>query len=241
MTTCRFAFDDGVYILGALAPGDRAEYERHLPTCSSCRHSVARLAVLPGLLGRLDRERALADVKVPASVLPRVLLAAATRQRADGVRRRWFAAAAAAVAASMAVVVGITVHVADTRVVGSPPVTSSAPVTTTAPPVIMTSMRSATGTQLPVSAEGGLVPIMGGTRVEMKCRYVESDQGHVWTVRLMVFPRNGTGMEQIGSWVARDGQELSVTGVTHFTPAQIERVELHTDKFFALLTWTPPP
>jgi predicted anti-sigma-YlaC factor YlaD len=226
VTTCRFAFDDGVYILGALAPGERAEYERHLPACQSCRHSVARLAVLPGLLGRLDPERALTEVEVPATSLPRTLLAAATQRRAERTRRRWFAVGAGAVAAMLAAVVGVGVHLADMRA-------------NTGPPVAMTSMRSATGTTLPVSAEVGLVPIAGGTRVEMKCRYTDSDEGHVWTVRLVVIPSTGIGMEQIGSWVARDGEELTVDGVTHLTPAQIGRVELRTDNYRALLVWTP--
>jgi hypothetical protein len=227
VTTCRFAFDDGVYILGALAPGERAEYERHLPACHSCRHSVARLAVLPGLLGRLDPERALTEVQVPATVLPRTLLAATTTRRAERVRRRWFAAAAGAVAATVAAMVGVGVHIVDVRA-------------NTGTPVAMTSMQSATGAVLPVSGEVALIPIAGGTRVEMKCRYTDSDDGHVWTVRLVVIPATGIGMEQIGSWVARDGEELTVDGVTHLTPAQIGRVELHTENFRALLVWTPP-
>lgn len=54
MTRCEFAHDDGAYLLGALAPAERAAYERHLAGCASCREAVAEIAVLPGLLGRLD-------------------------------------------------------------------------------------------------------------------------------------------------------------------------------------------
>ncbi|MER6596669.1 zf-HC2 domain-containing protein, partial [Micromonospora purpureochromogenes] len=54
MTRCEFAHDDGAYVLGALAPADRAAYERHLAGCAACREAVAEIAVLPGLLGRLD-------------------------------------------------------------------------------------------------------------------------------------------------------------------------------------------
>ena len=54
MTRCEFAYDDGAYVLGALAPAERAAYERHLAGCASCREAVAEIAVLPGLLGRLD-------------------------------------------------------------------------------------------------------------------------------------------------------------------------------------------
>jgi anti-sigma factor RsiW len=58
--TCDYALDDGAYVLGALSPAERGEYERHLATCTECRGSVATLAVLPGLLARLDPQRAAA-------------------------------------------------------------------------------------------------------------------------------------------------------------------------------------
>ena len=51
---CEHEHDDGAYVLGALSPAERAAYERHLATCSFCREAVADIAVLPGLLGRLD-------------------------------------------------------------------------------------------------------------------------------------------------------------------------------------------
>ena len=51
---CEHEHDDGAYVLGALSPAERAQYERHLATCSFCREAVAEIAVLPGLLGRLD-------------------------------------------------------------------------------------------------------------------------------------------------------------------------------------------
>src|SRR5262245_49866304 len=52
--SCEHEHDDGAYVLGALSPAERAAYERHLSTCSFCREAVADIAVLPGLLGRLD-------------------------------------------------------------------------------------------------------------------------------------------------------------------------------------------
>ena len=51
---CEHEHDDGAYVLGALSPAERAAYERHLATCSFCREAVADIAVLPGLLARLD-------------------------------------------------------------------------------------------------------------------------------------------------------------------------------------------
>jgi hypothetical protein len=51
---CTQTLEVGVYVLGALAPAERDAFERHLGECAICRDEVADLAVLPGLLGRLD-------------------------------------------------------------------------------------------------------------------------------------------------------------------------------------------
>jgi anti-sigma factor RsiW len=51
---CAQTLEIGVYVLGALSPVEREAFERHLAECAVCREEVADLAVLPGLLGRLD-------------------------------------------------------------------------------------------------------------------------------------------------------------------------------------------
>jgi anti-sigma factor RsiW len=40
----------GVYVLGAIAPADRAMVGRHVASCPRCREEVAGLAGLPALL-----------------------------------------------------------------------------------------------------------------------------------------------------------------------------------------------
>ncbi|APX00515.1 zf-HC2 domain-containing protein [Arthrobacter sp. QXT-31] len=42
-----------VYVLGALDPGERGEYETHLAICAKCSAAVAELAGLPELLDTL--------------------------------------------------------------------------------------------------------------------------------------------------------------------------------------------
>ena len=37
----RFADWDSAYVIGALSPAERREYEEHLETCETCRRSVA--------------------------------------------------------------------------------------------------------------------------------------------------------------------------------------------------------
>ena len=43
----------GVYVLGAIAPADRAAVSRHLASCPRCREEVAGLAELPALLRKV--------------------------------------------------------------------------------------------------------------------------------------------------------------------------------------------
>lgn len=77
---------DGAYVLGALSPEDRRAYEQHLAECATCSRGVQDLAGLPGILGRLDQEEALAlrDQPDDASVRD----AAHVPDRAAGIARR---------------------------------------------------------------------------------------------------------------------------------------------------------
>src|SRR5258708_39666240 len=49
----------GVYVLGAIGPGERARVGRHVAWCSRCRDELAGLAGLPGLLRTLAAGEAL--------------------------------------------------------------------------------------------------------------------------------------------------------------------------------------
>jgi predicted anti-sigma-YlaC factor YlaD len=218
---CEFTFDDGAYVLGALGPAERAAFERHLPTCAPCRDSVSALAVLPGLLGRLDASTAVPSVAAPPSLLRRTLDVAATRRRAQRRRRVWYAVAGGLAAAVLAAGVGVGVHRIDTSVARSTP---------------LAEMR-ATADRVPVSAQVGLAATEGGTRVDMTCRYAAGPEGK-WVIHLVVYPRSGGAGEQIGTWTATSGQQLSLTAITHLTPADIDRVELQRADSTPLLTWT---
>lgn len=94
----------GAYVLGALDPSERREFETHLGECAECGAAVASFAPLPGLLARVNAE----DLEP----LPeRTLKAAASQARSEWrqlyrSRRRWrVVAASAAVAAVAAFVV----------------------------------------------------------------------------------------------------------------------------------------
>lgn len=87
----------GSYVLGALEHRDRAEVEAHLAGCPMCRDELAELAPLPGLLGRLSLEEAVAGPPPVDDAMLDRLLAAAARDRRTSNHRRILAAAAAVV------------------------------------------------------------------------------------------------------------------------------------------------
>jgi hypothetical protein len=95
----------GVYVLGAIDPGERGLVDAHLITCRDCRDELAGLAGLPALLARVnpdevsricadDTVRTVTDDRPPAELLGTVRDLAEARRR----RNRWrFLAVAAAV------------------------------------------------------------------------------------------------------------------------------------------------
>lgn len=223
---CEFARDDGAYVLGALAPAERDAYERHLPGCQACRDAVAELAVLPGLLGRLDaaaaEQIALTASRVPLdtlaepSRLPRLLHAAQVSRRRSQARRRWQAAGALLAAACLALVVGVGVNVVGDQTSGS------------RPPVAMAAMVPAaeTGHTSPVTAEVGLTETTGGTKVRMHCAYPSGGDYHdQWTFRLYAYGRDGRS-EEVASWIAGPGDDLWVDGTIRYARSELTRLEL---------------
>ncbi|BCL15241.1 anti-sigma factor family protein [Micromonospora sagamiensis] len=213
MRGCEFAYDDGAYVLGALAPAERAAYERHLAGCADCRTAVAEVAALPGLLGRLDA----AEVEhlVPTPEQPRVpaLLAAADQQRRRERRRsRWRYAVTVLTAAVFTLVVGF--GVAALRPAGQPD-----------DRVRMVAMRPVAGAP-PVRAEIGLTGTEWGTEITMRCGYdPRPDYVKAYVFRLVAYGPDGAS-EQVGSWVAAPGDEVRFTGATRFTDAELVRLEL---------------
>ena len=54
--TCQHTMTLGVYLLGALDPSERSEFESHLAYCDICRVELVRLAPLPGLLNQITQD-----------------------------------------------------------------------------------------------------------------------------------------------------------------------------------------
>jgi hypothetical protein len=218
---CDHEHDDGAYVLGALSPAERTAYERHLATCSFCREAVADIAVLPGLLGRLDPaefEKLLAPDPPPPrrrrDSMPDLVMAAQSTRRLERKRVRWRLLGAALTAACLALVVGIGA----VFWMGRGPAPGTAP----GPTVAMTPAND----RVPVTAQLNLAGTRGGTKINLVCSYNRGDEeSEPYTIRLMAY---GTGeeSEQVGSWTASPGKEFSMSGVTHFTGGSLSRLAL---------------
>jgi anti-sigma factor RsiW len=114
----------GVYVLGAIEPGERARVGRHVAWCSRCRDELAGLAGLPGLLRTLTAGQAVRTWSDEASDAPPgpPLVAVISQVRRIRCRRRRLAAAAAGVLlAGVAAVTGLRVFQAQAA---SPPDTA---------------------------------------------------------------------------------------------------------------------
>jgi predicted anti-sigma-YlaC factor YlaD len=106
----------GVYVLGAIDPGERGLVDAHLVTCRDCRDELAGLAGLPALLARVNPDeisRIRADDTVrpasddpPEELLGTVLDLAEARRRRN--RWRYLSAAAAVVAIAGGLFAGLS-------------------------------------------------------------------------------------------------------------------------------------
>jgi Putative zinc-finger len=224
--SCQFAHDDAAYVLGALAPAERLEFEKHLATCGECTRAVQELAGLPGLLGRVDArvlEQPPADEPVPDTLLP-----ALSREVVRARRRRTFAAAglAAAVVAVVAVGAPIVANQIDDGDGRSP--SASAP---SAEPIdIVTRPMSPVG-EVPVEATLGLEQVKWGTKLLLTCSYepqsVKYNLPPSVDYTLFVRTRGGT-TEQVGSWRSIGGTTMHLAAATSSNRGDIESVEVRT-------------
>jgi len=241
---CAFEHDDGAYILGALSPAERAAYERHLAHCPPCKQSLAELAVLPGLLGRLNsyppvpHRPAAADEPPPATLLPRLLAAASTMRRSErrAQRRRRLRATVAAALASLAVATaaGIGVHLYDRD--GDTPALFAVPEVSTSPEPTYNPMWVSPD-RIAVNAQIAVIPVDGGTLIVVRCHH-DSGGAKAWPLWLIVYPRDEEA-EPVGSWLAIPGKDLTMTGLTHYPPDEIDRIEVQDYRHTTLLWWHP--
>jgi predicted anti-sigma-YlaC factor YlaD len=224
MSDCPLAHSDAAYVLGSLSPAERLEFERHLPGCAACRSSVAQLAGLPGLLGRVGIETVESTVPpepVPDTVLP-ALVATVRREQ----RRKTVVMSLGAAAAVAAVAIGAAALQSardDGRASEAAPSSAS--------PSIARYVAMDVVVDWGMRAEVSLTPMPGGTSLLVNCTYAESDQsGHEYHYRLVVFTRDGTSKEAM-DWTAGPGEDRwGMPGTTGIRLEDMKRVEVQNDR-----------
>ncbi len=219
--SCELAHLDGSYVLGALAPGERREFEQHLTGCDQCAQSVRELAGLPGLLARVE-PGILADPPgedpLPETLLPSLLGEVRRTQR-----RRTVTTAGLAAAAAVLVTLGAAVAIGTTGGDGAPDATPPATSATEPGSQPMTEVKDA-GLQAGLAFE----TVPWGTRLDLTCTYAAAsryDPSHAATYALVVRTRDGR-TEQVATWRALPGRTMHLAAATSAARPDIVSVEV---------------
>ncbi|HET8599396.1 MAG TPA: zf-HC2 domain-containing protein [Segeticoccus sp.] len=239
----------GAYVLGALSPQERHDFEAHVRECPDCAEAVQELAGLPGLLATVPREVAEARPAgpVPDTLLPRLIGAVRARER----RRRWLTAAAAAAVATALSVGGLTLtgapgdHGASTAQSGTG--TGSPSGRGAAHSTAMTVVGST-----PLRADLAMEQVAWGTRLDLRCTYpattastgggpgygssggAAGGTGAGPAYELVVRSRSGQ-LQRVATWQAVPGKTITVTGATSWSRADIASVQVRAASGHPLL------
>ncbi|MEO8519089.1 MAG: zf-HC2 domain-containing protein [Dermatophilaceae bacterium] len=219
MSTDEFALYDAAYVLGALSPADRRQFEEHLLGCPACAASVAELAGLPGLMSKVSQEQLSAEAEpLPETLLPS-LARAVRRER----RRRRLAVGTAAAAAAVLIGVGATA-------ISRPDSPARPPLASTASPTSGTaSLPFSAVVPSPVTASARLVDMAWGTRVDLTCAYRSNGLYRAVGVpyALVVIDRAGVS-QQVATWTSVPDRQLTVVGASSLARGDIASVEIRT-------------
>ena len=219
MSTDEFSLYDAAYVLGALSPADRCEFEEHLKVCASCASSVSELAGLPGLMSRVSLDQLTEE----AEPLPETLLPSLARTvRRERRKRRLVVGATAAAAACVLTVGAVAITRAESPV--RPPVTSSAPSASSTANMVMTAVAPS-----PVTASARLVDMAWGTAIDLTCNYRTNGfyPAGGTPYAMVVIDRSGA-VQQVATWNALPNREVTVTGASSRTRQDITAVEIRT-------------
>lgn len=205
--TCRWAVDDGAYLLGALAPDDRRAYEAHLPGCAACSESLREVSGLPGLLSRLPADALELPEPPPATLLP-ALLATVETERAQG-RRRGRLVAVGLLAAAAAVIVAV-LFIPRAQTPRRPAAVALARVI-----------------DVPISASAVLVDKAWGTEIDLTCSYTGSMKYAPGSYLLVATDRSGRD-QQIATWRVVSGRPVALTAATALRGAELATLEVRS-------------
>lgn len=221
--TCQQAHLDGAYVLGALSPSERLDFERHLVGCAECSRAVRDLAGLPGLLAQVDVDdlEPGADPPVPPSLLPSLVREVRGSQRRRSALVAVVAASAAAVAVGALAVGGA---IGDGREPTSTTPSASVTATPSGRPMLAVGPT-------PVRADVLVSSVAWGTRLDLSCSYAVQEDDYeaspAGQYALVVRTRDGR-TEQVATWRGLPGRTMRLSAATATSRSDIEAVEMRT-------------
>lgn len=223
---------DAAYVLGSLSPADRRAFEEHLTDCPECARAVQEIAGVPGLLATVPRSVVEEGVEdpgpVPDTLLPRLVREVRRRRT----RRGWAIGAAAAVAAGALTLGGVGIAGA----LGPETLTAAVE------PAAGSTTPSSEATMHPVGQERLHATVAftsrpWGTSVDLTCAYDAGGgypAGDRPTYVLVVRRDDGTA-QQVATWRALPGREMTLSGASSWERADIAQVEVQTETGRAVL------
>ncbi|MHA6694381.1 anti-sigma factor family protein [Homoserinimonas sp. A520] len=209
---------DAAYLLGSLSTDDRRRYERHLADCEECASSMAELAGMPGLLGKVpaaDADDLLERVPPQAPDLMPQLAGHVARGRSQKRRRvrRWAVALAVAAAVAAGAIGAVVVP---------------GLLATMEPEPASVALELERVTPSPLVASIRLVEEQWGTLVEMECRYDAGDP-YSEPVEYAMYVTDDAGDEvRVATWSAAPGQTVTPSGTASVGLAEIRSVEVRS-------------
>lgn len=207
---------DAGYVLGALSPGERRDFEAHLQICARCRDAVAELTAMPALLAMVDPAEVEAlDNAVPDPPLrPELRGQVLDRVRARRRRTRWVATVGIGLAAAVLVLGVVLVMRPETLGLqqGSPA-------------AAMLEMNKVDET--PINASIALSGYSWGTRIDMACSYGDWGQrdAAAQNLGMVVVGRDGS-RTQIATWLGLSGATALPSGNVPMPQSEISAVQL---------------
>ena len=238
----RFAQWDAAYVLGALSPADRREYEEHLASCPACQGAVSELAGIPGLLGQVspadaamlsmavDNKAGYGETATATATEAELMEATATETelieagppssllpkmiKMARTRRRKMLAAVAGIAAAVFLVIGGVVVGT-----GLIPLRPDSPQRVAFSQVVPSS----------ITAVADVIPGSEGTQINVECVYAEVNDprpggGHN-EYSIFVVDRSGHS-EEIKEWPATPNKLMRPSGMTPLHLSQIADLEI---------------
>jgi Putative zinc-finger len=239
----KFAQWDAAYVLGALSPADRREFEEHLASCTACQAAISELAAIPGLLAQVSpadaamlsmavdnqagqgetvtpiaSEAGLVDAGVLEAELvdtgpPSSLLPKMIKEAARSRRRRMLVAVAGIAAAVIVVISGVAISS------GLIPLRPESPQRVAFYQVVPSA----------ITAFADLIPGADGTEIKVECVYAEVNDprpggGHD-TYSIFVVDRAGQATE-IKEWPATPNKQMRPSATTPLQMSQIADLEI---------------